>query len=180
MELNLLDKNGVMQYIPHRDPFIFLDSIGKIDLPKIDHVIDFSIRDLAGSSVEAYFTVPSDHPLLQLSADGKRIWPSVLNIEATAQAACFVLQCIESNYGSNTLSVALLSLDKITIHAQASADTKLRINSFCSRIRGNIASFAAKVWQGELLLLEGSFMASFSFTPNNANAPGSPSDSQFD
>lgn len=179
MEQILLDCNAIQKYIPHRSPFLFLDNIQRIEFsPSVD-LLNFSFRELAGSYVVASFRLNPEHPFLMGQSQTPAQWPAVLHIETMAQAACFVLNCLESSYGSSNLQVALLSLDSVRFHQSVGAGALLTIKSLCSKIRGNIATFTATIHSDESLVAEGSFMANFSFVPSDAHAAGSHTDSQF-
>ncbi len=173
----MIDHNGIAHYLPHRDPFLFLSRIEKVDFsPNID-LLNFSFKDLTGSSVLAHFYIDPQHLFAQSGGDGR--WPSSLLIEAMAQSACFVLNCFENNYGSSGLKVALLSLEGFVFHRTVKSGDDLQILSQCTKIRGNIATFCASIICDEDKVCEGSFLATFSFSSQDNHAPGNLTDSTF-
>ncbi len=173
-----LDGNGIKNYIPHRDPFLFLNQIEKVDFPVSIDLLNFSFKDLIGSSVLASYQIDDRH--LLANCLGNSLWPNMLLVEAMAQSACFVLNCLESSYGSSGLQVALLSLDQIEFIKAAQNSDQLTIHSTCSKIRGNIATFSSVISCVDEVIAQGHFMASFAFTKQKSHAPGELEDARFD
>ncbi|MCK5883334.1 MAG: beta-hydroxyacyl-ACP dehydratase [Bacteriovoracaceae bacterium] len=167
----MLDKNTIKHFIPHRDPFLFLDYIESIDIPDSVDLLNISLKDIVGTSAIAYYTVSPTHPIFEGHFPGNPIWPGVLQIEAMAQAACFTLNCLEETYSTSKLTVALLGVDGVRFRKPVRPGMILKIISTCSKIRGQIANFESVIYSDDDRVAEGRFMAAFSFEEKTANAP---------
>src|SRR4051812_16384054 len=94
MELSL---EQIMRFIPHRKPFLFLDSIESITLPPVVKYLSasespkevFERKYLEGTIIWANFTIKEDMEILAGHFPGNPIVPGVVQIEMMAQASCF-------------------------------------------------------------------------------------------
>ncbi len=175
----MLDKNAIRHFIPHREPFLFLDHIESIDMPDSVDLLNLSLKDVVGTSAVAYYSIRADHPVFDGHFPNNPIWPGVLQIEAMAQAACFTLNCLEENYTSSNLKVALLGVDGVRFRRPVKPGMFLKIISTCSKIRGQIATFDSVIYSGKDKVAEGNFMATFSFEEKSIHAPFDKEHGQF-
>ena len=87
-----LGRKEIMQYLPHRDPFLFIDSVEKEDIDEKDLAASPSELDskkLIGRIVTGHFHVNKDLPLFKGHFPGDPILPGVIQIEIMAQTASF-------------------------------------------------------------------------------------------
>lgn len=160
----MFNKKAIKSLIPHRDPFLFLDCIDDIEMSEHFSYDDLSISALVGGVVTASFKVNEDHSIFKGHFPGNPVWPGVVQVEMMAQASCFILNCIQDNYQDRKLEVALLSIGKTRFRNPVKPGALLKIISKCERIRGPMASFSAQLFEGDNLVSETSFMATFSFS----------------
>ena len=89
----LFDKKQVMAFLPHRDPFLFVDSIESIVCGKWQwgQGILADNRETLGTIITAkYFTRP-DLEIFKGHFPGRPIFPGVIQVEMMAQASSFVI-----------------------------------------------------------------------------------------
>lgn len=90
--MNVLEKElglkEILGFLPHRDPFVFVDRVLSVDTPapQSDH-----FPDHVGCVVTAIKEVRLEEPYFKGHFPGFPIMPGVLIIEALAQAASFSL-----------------------------------------------------------------------------------------
>ncbi len=68
----VLFRNQILKYLPHRDPFLFIDEVVSLE---------------EGSNIHAVMYVKSDSVFLEGHFPGNPVFPGVLLIEALAQAS---------------------------------------------------------------------------------------------
>ncbi len=143
----LYNKEQIMSFIPHREPFLFLDSIDAIE-KECKPVVCGTISDnkeIVGLNVKATFLARKEHPIFAGHFPGNPILPGVVQIEMMAQAACFVAASKFSTPSGNNVEVALLSVDAARFRRPVVPDMILNIEAVCTKIRGTIMSFDAKI-----------------------------------
>lgn len=91
-----LDLKEIQKRIPHRDPFLFLDSVLEVSIP--------GDKRLAGRSIVAQAHIKEDNPIFRGHFPSYPIFPGVLVIDALAQAAGVI-----ANYEMKFNGVFLLS-----------------------------------------------------------------------
>ncbi len=156
------NKNDIKDFIPHREPFLFLDSIDDVLLE--EHLVgkqwgEFGLKDLEGVQVHASYKVASEHVILDGHFPGNPILPGVVQIEIMAQASCFVLVPVFRDYKKINLKISLVTVDKVKLRKPLLPNDQLSIITKCKKVRGNMLSFDAKIFQQEKICSEASFMA---------------------
>jgi len=161
----LLNKEQVLKCLPHRDPFLFVDSVESVSLADqlIENLKDkIDLKDkalLVGGEVCASFFTREDHPIFTGHFPGYPILPGVVQIEMIAQASSFI--CVLANEDPFQLSmdVALMSVQSAKFRRPVLPGMNLNIKATCTRSRGQIYSFTGEIWNEGQLMSEAEFMA---------------------
>lgn len=142
-----LNKEEVLAYLPHRDPFLFIDSVDDVVIPdslrnKIDAGEQVSSRDLVGTKVIANYEIKEDMYVLKGHFPGNPILPGVLQVEMMAQAGAFVSMALDlQNRSDIEVDTLLLAVDKSKFRKPLGPGNKLRIETTMNKCRGNIATY---------------------------------------
>ena len=156
----LFDKKKVMQFIPHRDPFLFVDGIQEIIYPKFTKTSGFELKDLVGGTVTGKFHLNTDHPILAGHFPGNPIFPGVCQLEMMAQVSIFITtKCITKDLDKLMLEVALVGSDKSRFRKPVLPGMDLTIKTELLRARGIFLSFKAQILNGTELMSDSEFMA---------------------
>lgn len=150
----------VLSYLPHRDPFLFVDTVSEINLP-MDKPEKAS--DLVGGSITANFYTRPDHPIFAGHFPGNPILPGVVQVEMMAQAAGMLLQPIHANATSDQVEMALLGITSAKFRKPVLPEMHLELKAKCMRVRGSIMNYDCEVYHDGLLMSEASVMASVTF-----------------
>ena len=133
----LFDKNGVKQFIPPRDPFLFLDSVESIKLTGWEYGSGIvSGKEAIGGVVTASFYADPEMDVFKGHFPGKPILPGVIQVEMMAQASSFVMAFfIDDPLSKSTLDVALTSVTDAKFRKPILPGMKLEIKSTITRYR---------------------------------------------
>ena len=98
----LLDKTQVMKFLPHRDPFLFIDSVKDVTLPENlrGEKGPFTPAQLVGGKAICNFKVDNTVKVLEGHFPGNPILPGVVQVEMMAQAATFLCMVIMEKFES--------------------------------------------------------------------------------
>lgn len=116
----MLDRDGVMQILPHRDPFLL-----------IDRVEEYVPGEMAVASLEVRhdaFWVPGHFPEYA-------VMPGVLIVEALAQAGAVALLSLEENQGRLAF---FAGIDKVRFKRQVRPGDTLRLECRITKRRGPV------------------------------------------
>lgn len=142
-----LDKDEVLAYLPHRDPFLFIDTVEDVVIPeelktKLDAGEEITSRDLVGTKVIANYEIKEDMPVLKGHFPGNPILPGVLQVEMMAQAGAFVSIALDlKNRNDLEVDTLLLAVDKSKFRKPLGPGAQLRIETTMKKCRGNIATY---------------------------------------
>jgi 3-hydroxyacyl-[acyl-carrier-protein] dehydratase len=160
----LFTKEMVKSWLPHREPFLFVDSVQSITregLP-VDGILD--AKGLAGLEVLAsYFTDPK-HPIFKGHFPNNPILPGVVQVEMMAQASSFCMAKMFEDPMSNELDVALVSVSNAKFRKSIFPDMDLTIKTVCKKLRGPMVTQDCQLFNGDQLMSEASIMASVKFS----------------
>jgi len=157
MKLNF---EQVKAYIPHREPFLFVDSIEKIEYVGQGPFSD--LKELIGGVVEANFCVKEDLEILRGHFPGNPVLPGVVQVEMMAQASVFITFELFKDPYNVDLEVALLGVKESKFRKPVVPGMELKIKSKMIKARGQIMSFEAEISSGDEIVSQASFLASFS------------------
>ncbi len=157
----LVNKEFVIKYLPHRDPFPFVDSIESVQAPKelaAGEILE--LKEIVGSKVKAHFHVREDHPIFAGHFPGNPIFPGVTQVEAMAQASSFVfINAYENPYGKD-MDVALVSVANAKFRRPVTPGMDIVIETECSKIRGPMVENHCRILHEGNLVSECTIMAS--------------------
>ncbi len=159
MQLNF---EQVKDFLPHRDPFLFIDTVERITT-KNDEVNDS--KDLIGSKVMAHFSVEKDLKVLEGHFPGNPILPGVVQVEMMAQACAFTSMPLtwdkKADYDVETL---LLGVESTKFRKQVVPGMKLQIYTEMIKCRSNIASYNCEIHHEGKRIAEATILARLSIT----------------
>lgn len=158
----LYDKSKVLKFLPHRDPFLFIDSVEWVGLPGRDLKVGelVSIKELVGSQVIANYRTKAEHPIFAGHFPGNPILPGVVQVEMMAQASSFVITMVYEDPFSLNIEVALLGISDTKFRKPILPEMDLVIKTTCSRSRGTIMSYDCQIFHNDELMSETSVLAS--------------------
>ena len=129
----MLDREAIMQVIPHRDPFLLVDRVE--DLTSGESAVGFL------DVTENAFWVPGHFP-------DYPVMPGVLIVEAMAQVGAVALLSLEDNAGKIAF---FAGIDKVRFKRQVRPGETLRMEVVITKRRGPIGFGDAKAYvEGEL------------------------------
>ncbi len=144
----LLSHEQVLEYLPHRDPFLFIDTVESVKVPeglegkKIDNP-----RELVGTLVVAHFEVKESLKVLEGHFPGNPILPGVVLIELMAQASAFVsLPLNNLDITGLNVETLLVSVEKAKFRKPITPGMKLEIHTKMIKCRGTLASYSSEVF----------------------------------
>lgn len=159
MELNF---EQVKDFLPHRDPFLFIDSVESISTEKTE--INDS-KDLIGSKVKAHFFVSEKMKVLEGHFPGNPILPGVVQIEMMAQACAFTSMPLRSgNKADYDVETLLLGVESSKFRKQILPGMKLEIFTHMTKCRSNIANYDCEIHHDGKKVSEATIMARLSIT----------------
>jgi 3-hydroxyacyl-[acyl-carrier-protein] dehydratase len=156
----LLSHDQVKTFLPHRNPFLFVDTIESLIVPVEKEGKIKVPRDLVGVKVIALFEVKEDLEILKGHFPGNPILPGVVQVEMMAQASAFV------SLPLNNLSIAGLDVETLLVSVEKSKfrkpivpGMKLEIHATMIKNRGTIASYSAEIFSNGEKTSEAEFLA---------------------
>ncbi|HAZ14044.1 MAG: hypothetical protein A2X86_17100 [Bdellovibrionales bacterium GWA2_49_15] len=162
----LFDLKQVMAFLPHRDPFLFVDSVESIvnDKWKWGQGVLADNRDTLGTVITAkYFTRP-DLEIFKGHFPGHPIFPGVVQVEMMAQASSFVIVLNHADpFGPTHSEMALASVSNAKFRRPILPNMDLTIKATCNRYRGQIMGCDCQVFHNGDLMSEASVLASVKF-----------------
>jgi 3-hydroxyacyl-[acyl-carrier-protein] dehydratase len=161
----MFSKKEVLQFIPHRDPFLFIDSVESITLKDWSYGKPVSnSRDAVGGLITANFFVDESLPMFKGHFPGKPIFPGVVQVEAMAQASSFVMAFfIKNPMELKTLDVALARVESARFRRPVLPNTHLTIKSTIIKYRKPIMVTECQVFDGSDVVSEALISASVKF-----------------
>lgn len=133
----MLTKSDIEGIIPHRDPFLLIDSI---------------IECEAGKRAVGVKHINKDDAVFAGHFPGYPVFPGVLIVEAMAQTGAVALLLDEKFKGKIVL---FAGIDKLRFKRQVHPPAELRLEVEIQAIRGPIGRGMAKAFVGEELAAQG-------------------------
>ena len=116
----MLDKEGIKNIIPQRDPFLMIDEVEEF---------------VPGESCTAYKNVSEDEYYFKGHFPGNPIMPGVLIVESLAQTGAVAILSMEENKGRNAL---FGGIDKLRFKKQVVPGDRLKLEVKIIKRKGPI------------------------------------------
>lgn len=158
----LFNKTQVMEFLPHRDPFLFIDGVKEVVLPESlqGKKGPFKAAELIGGKSVCVFRVDSSVKVLEGHFPGNPILPGVVQIEMMAQAASFLcVHMLEKPLEESKLDVALITVESAKFKKPVTPPMELEIHSTFVKSRGIFQSYNCEIYSGGELMSQCSVMA---------------------
>ena len=144
----LMDKDEIKEYIPHREPFLFVDEVLEFEPYK---------------SIVALKTFPATEEFFRGHFPGHPVLPGVILTEALAQTAAVLLAASVSK-DENAIDLEgcyLMGLDKVKFRKVVNPEDEIRLEVDILRLRSKIVTFAGRAYVAKSKAAEAEFMATF-------------------
>jgi 3-hydroxyacyl-[acyl-carrier-protein] dehydratase len=158
----VLTNQDVVTFLPHRDPFLFIDSVESVLTPGGGPLSTepLDLKQCVGIEVVAHYRTRADHPIFAGHFPGNPILPGVVQVEMMAQATSFAIIPAVKDFRAMKLDVALLSVSEAKFRKPILPEMDLVIKTSCVKVRGPMMSSDCKIFVNDQLMSEASVMAS--------------------
>ena len=167
----LLNHEQVKSFLPHRSPFLFIDTIKEVILSDEAKGKDKIVtKDLIGAKVIAFFEVKESLEILKGHFPGMPILPGVVLIELMAQASAFVsVPLTDFSLADLNVETLLLSVTNSKFRKLVTPGMNLEIHTTLIKNRGSIAYYSSEVFCEGDKVAEAEFMAKLIIKKNETD-----------
>lgn len=139
-----LDVTGILQYLPHRYPFLLIDRV---------------LSCTPGKSLRAQKNVTMNEPFFAGHFPGHPVMPGVLVVEGMAQAACILAARTLNTKLGDGLLFFFAGIDNARFRRQVVPGDVLTFDIEVLRIARGLGKFACRASVGSEIAAEGELMA---------------------
>jgi 3-hydroxyacyl-[acyl-carrier-protein] dehydratase len=158
----MFNKKQVMAFLPHRDPFLFIDEVKEVQLPEslLGKKGPFKASELIGGKSICTFKVDNTVKVLEGHFPGNPILPGVVQVEMMAQAASFLcLHMLTKPLEETKLEVALITVESAKFKKPIIPPMDLEIHAVLMKSRGIFQNYNCEIFSGGELVSQCSVMA---------------------
>ena len=153
-----LDVNGIMEYLPHRYPFLLVDRVLACE---------------PGKTLRAIKNVTMNEPFFAGHFPGHPVMPGVLVIEALAQAAAILAYRTPGPHNTEGALFLFAGIDNARFRRQVAPGDQLLLEVEVLRIVRGVGKFAARATVDGEMAAQAELMAALRpGTPGGTGAPG--------
>ena len=139
----LLNKDEIKRYIPHREPFLFVDQVFELNIGK-------SIKGKVSFDEESYF--------FEGHFPGNPVVPGVIIVEAMAQlGGVLIYKSFESDLLG--LTPALVGIDNVKFKAPTLPNDELVLETVLVKNKLNIFKLSSKAFNNNKLVVQADITA---------------------
>jgi 3-hydroxyacyl-[acyl-carrier-protein] dehydratase len=158
----LLSTEQVKKILPHRDPFLFIDSVESVTIPgkAIEKNQIFDVKEIIEAQVVAHYKTKKDHAIFAGHFPDYPIFPGVTQVEMMAQATSFIVLLLTENPFNMKMDVALLGINEARFRKPIFPDMDLKIITKLQKARGPMITSECQVFHNDQLMSEVTVLAS--------------------
>ena len=145
----LLNKEQIKDFIPHRDPFLFLDSVERVELPgKVTPPMsleELTLKDVVGGKAFAHYYAREDLDIFEGHFPGDPMLPGVIQMEIVAQASLFIMHPLLGGLPWLGFDCVLVKVSSAKFRNPILPGSNLSIESECTQIRGMTMIYKGRI-----------------------------------
>jgi 3-hydroxyacyl-[acyl-carrier-protein] dehydratase len=157
----ILNTDQVRQILPHRDPFLFIDSVESVNIPGRTLLPGelVELKDIQDAEVVAHYTTKKNHAIFAGHFPDYPILPGVVQVEMMAQATSFIVLLLHKNPLGMKMDVALLGINEARFRKPIFPEMDLKLVSRTLKVRGPMLTSECKIYHNDQLMSEATVMA---------------------
>ena len=142
-----MDLETVKKFLPHRDPFLFIDCIEKLEYPQAEPLNGRfrTLREIVGTQIVAHYKIKEDMEILKGHFPGNPIVPGVCQIEMMAQASAMSLVGCVEDLENASIEVALLGAETCKFRKPVVPGMELVIYAECIKSRPPFSTYKCRI-----------------------------------
>lgn len=162
----ILNTEQVKKILPHRDPFLFIDSVESVKIPGQEIIAGkiYDVKELQDVEVVAHYRTKKDHNIFAGHFPEYPILPGVVQVEMMAQATSFIVLLLNEDPFSMKMDVALLGINEARFRKPIFPDMQLKIVTRTLKFRGPMITNECKLYHNDILMSEATVLASLKMT----------------